>query len=238
MNTGDVLAAQYEYQLSRLPAGQTVQVSIPTASAAFHLSSGSALSLTFLHRNVSVAHGGWSPPVSTNRTLSSPITFSPKNADLSSGWLAVTTASPYGTVQIQFQWRWVVQQNGQGGKTQTGPWSHSVNTGNTTQQPTTFYAAPWVHAFAASGTRQPAGSNYTLDLQGNVSGTIFKLIVETATGTELNTKCLATPSGAGTFNATLPLTYSNGTPLRPGSYVVHIKDAGSAIVVFARITVY
>jgi hypothetical protein len=112
-----------------------------------------------------------------------------------------------------------------------------VTTNSTRAQPTTFYPAPWVGVSGTAGSKMAPGSTYWLQLTGNVSGTNFRVVVETSTGHEMNSVCRVTPTGASSFNATVPLTYTNGTPLPTGSYVVHVHNAGRAVVVFETVRV-
>jgi hypothetical protein len=237
LSPGTVFGAQFEYQAPHLPPSHNTKLNIPSVTTVFPVSGGGSQTFFFIHRSFVLTGGGWSKPVSANHTLSANVTFSAASAHLTTSWLAVMANATYGTVQIQFQWQWWYESPGGGAHVHFGPWSHGINSGNSTQQPTTFYPAPLVTVLSTSGGSQLAGTNYTAALTGNVSSTHFRMVVETSGGSELNSVCLSTPAVATTFNASIPLTYSNGTLLPPGHYLVHILNAGAAIVVFEKVTV-
>jgi hypothetical protein len=237
LTAGTVFGAQFEYQATHLPPNHNTKFTVPSVTAVFPLSGGGSQTFFFTHRSFVLTGGGWSNPVSVNHTLSANVTFSTTSAHLTTTWLAVMANATYGTAQIQFQWQWWIKPSGSGGHVQLGPWSHAINTANSTEQPTTFYPAPLVNVVSTSGSSQLSGMNYTADLSGNVSNTHFRMLVETPGGSELNSVCLVTPAVATTFNASLPLTNWNGTPLPPGKYLIHALNAGAAIVVFEKVTV-
>jgi hypothetical protein len=237
LSRGTVFGAQFEYRAIHLPSNHFTKFTVPSATAVFPLSGGGSQTFFFVHRSFVLTAGGWSKPVSVNHTLSSNVTFGSTTAHLTTSWLAVMANATYGTAQIHFQWQWWLKSPGPGSHIQFGPWSQNITTANSTQQPTTFYPAPSVNVVSTSGSSQLTGTNYTADLSGNVSSTHFRMLVETPGGSERNSVCLVTPGVATTFNASIPLTYSNGTLLPPGHYVVHVLNAGTAIVVFEKVTV-
>jgi hypothetical protein len=237
LHVGDTFGADYEYQATKLPSGHATSFYVPSASAKFQTSSSTGVSFFFIHRTFSLSASGWSKPVSQSKVLAANLTFSTTNADLSALPLAVMANASYGTAQIEFQWQWWYKLSGST-TVQYGPWSKQYTTGNNTEQPTIFYPAPLVSVVSVSGTtNQIPGTNYTVELKGNVSGTSFRMVVESTSGKELNTVCHTTPTGAKTYNDSIALTYSNGTLLPGGTYIVHVHNAGRAVVVVEKVSV-
>lgn len=214
-----------------------LEVHIPTTNANFYLQGGSKIQLHFFPRNASIPPVGWSSPFTASHSLSPSATFTTGSATLSTAWLAVTVNASYGSVQLEFRWQWWIRTTGGNPGTHTGPWSSAVTTSSTHAQPTTFYPAPWVGVSATAGPKMSSGSTYWMLLNGNVSSTNFRVVVETATGHEVNSVCRTTTSGASSFNATVPLTYITGGSLPRGSYVIHAHNAGAAVVVFETVVV-
>lgn len=240
-SAGAIVGASYEYQIpGSLPAlkhpGASVPLYLPSLNAEFRLSGGSTWNLFFPPKTVYVTHKGWNGPVAHGATASASGSFSNASATLSSHWLAVMANSSYGAFQVEFQWRWTLQANATS-PVQNGPWSAAVTQSTTTEQPTTFYPAPLVRVLAHASVTESPNATYWINLTAPVSGTSFRLLVESSTGKELNSVCTASPVGATYYNDTIPLAYANGTALPAASYVVHVHDSRGAIVAFEKVRV-
>jgi hypothetical protein len=243
--SGEIIGAQFEIRATQTPSGfQGTTVQLPSVQATFHLTSGSSVTVSFAPQAVKITGQGWTSAISRTTTASSSGTFSSATASLSTNWLAVMAPEPYGALELQFQWRWTLQSSGggygwgQGGRgTQTGSWSPAVTSSTTSEQPTSFYPAPLVSRQGTAPVDESPNATYWVNLTGNVSGTSFRFVVETPTGHEVESVCSASTSGASYYNDSAPLEYTNGTPLPAGNYLVHVHNAGGAIVVFAKVTV-
>lgn len=237
--TSAILGANVEFRALNASPLELLRTSVrlPSIYATFYPQSGSRLQLQYLPQNASLPLTGWSSPLSASQSINPSTTFSTSPATLSSGWHAVMVNASYGSFQLEFRWQWWVKTGGHQAGTQFSPWSRSVTANTTHEQPSTFYPAPWVGVHSTSGSKVPPGSTYAVDLVGNVSGTAFRVVLETSSGHELNTACATSPVGSATYNATIPLTYANGTAVPAGPYIVHIHNAGTAIVVFANLAV-
>jgi hypothetical protein len=57
-------------------------------------------------------------------------------------------------------------------------------------------------------------------------------------GTEIQSIIENTTANATTFNATLPVTFRNGTGIPSGKYLIHVHDSCQAIVHLLQVSVY
>lgn len=237
LSPGETLGAQIEMQIPHFQNSERgTLVQFPSVDAVLLLQGGSSVTLVFPPGSDWVNSSGWTSPISHQATEKMWGNFSTTASKLTTNWMAVMASTTYGSFQLEFQWRWYVVPSGST-HVQYGGWSHQSSTSSTTSQPTAFYPAPLVLWSARAAATQPANASYWVNLTGNVSGTSFRFVVETPNGHEVESICSATPSGASSYNATAPLQYSNGTALPAGPYLVHIHNAGGAIVYFAKVSV-
>lgn len=233
---GAELTATVEFEVPNYQsADKGVVVKFPTIDAVFHLTSGASVTLSSGPQSVAVESGGWAGLPTLSHTMATSGTFSTKNATLTTNWLAVQANASYGSMALEFRWQWSLH-GGRHGLTMGG-WSPAITKSNTTEQPTTFFPAPLVTILGQAAVNEPANGTYWIALGGNVSGTSFRFVIETTTGKELRSSCTASDSGATEYNDTQPLQYTNGTVLPAGSYIVHVHNAGGAIVAFAKVDV-
>ena len=96
---------------------------------------------------------------------------------------------------------------------------------NPSQLRSIFYPAPYVSFLGSSGSSPTIGANYTATIGGTVAGAYFLLELEfPSTGKVVQAHGQTAPSGATTFNVSIPMiSYTNS--LSPGPYLVHIHDA-------------
>jgi hypothetical protein len=141
----------------------------------------------------------------------------------------------YAAFHLKFQWRWSIQAPG--AAIVHGAWSPVITNRTDSGQPSTLYPAPLVIVRKSAAVDEPVGGKFWIDLGGNVSGTSFRFVIETTNGKEVRSSCTASASGATSYNDTQPLEYTNGTELPAGTYLIHIHNAGAAIVVFAKLKV-
>ncbi|MFI5418650.1 MAG: hypothetical protein ACHQ2Y_07135 [Candidatus Lutacidiplasmatales archaeon] len=238
LGSGTTFGAEYELKASKLPASKHgTPVLIPVASAVFPTGGTTTYVLSIPAQSLNLSSlSTWSAPLGASLTLSAPLNFSSGTARLSTSWVAVVAKAPANSVRLHFQWRWWTNVSG---VVTFGHWSHVITVNNTSEQPTAFNAAPWVGTISTTGASAPGGTNYTAVIQGHVTSTYFRMVVETTNGKELNSACLSTV-GLGkitSYNATLPLDNFNGTAIAPGNYIVHIHDSLNAMVVVAKVAV-
>ncbi|MCI4319769.1 MAG: hypothetical protein L3K23_06535 [Thermoplasmata archaeon] len=233
---GSSVTARYEAQLVTAPSGQRAALSVPSVTASFPTASGGRILVNLHPTWIHLKGSHWSTPDSATTQISTTVALAGGNSTLSSAWLAVQANTSYGSYQVQFRWQWSTLTVS--GATTTSPWSGSISTSTVKAQPTRFYPAPYVGVLSTTPlTGAAPGSTFTANLSGNVSSTYFRILTESTTGHELDSVCLATGPGLTSYNASIPLDYSNGTALPAGSYIVHIHNAGAAIVVFKQVKV-
>jgi len=206
---------------------------LPTIVAGFPLTPSGSATLSLPPKTLTLAGASWSTAASESKTKVFPsgATFSPNaNAFLSTAQLAVMTSVPYGTVQVEFRWQWTVVPAPSGNATSSA-WSVPSSTATSPWRATIFAPAPYVAV--AHTDPQPAapGSNYTVGLTGAVANTSFRVVVEHANnGTEITSNWENAPPGTTLFNATAPTSYADSTPLRSGTYLLHVHDRCQAIL--------
>jgi hypothetical protein len=231
---GTVIGATYEYQvLNYTPADRGTQVYLPTAEAVFPTANAS-LTVTISPRNLSLANGHWSLPVtlSASRTLTARETWGASSAYLSTEKYAVMANASSGSLTLAFRWHWSVTPVG--GATKNGTWTVPSRIAPSGFLPSIFYPAPLVTLGAVSFQ----GTTMTLPLGGTVANTSFRVVLEYPNnGTEIQSVWENTTLHATAFNATLSVTYRDGIALPNGSYLTHVHDVCEAIVHMHSVTV-
>jgi hypothetical protein len=237
---GSVLTVAYEFKvLGYVRADLGVGLDFPTAKAVLPTALTGELTVTIPAKNVSVAGKGWSSPTLLNGStkLAAKTTFAATDAYLTTAKYAVLADAASGTLTLEIRWHWSFELP-KGGAPDVGPWSVPSNTSSGTYLPSIFFPAPFVGVLATSASPAPAGSNFTLELNGSVANTSFRLVLEYPNnGTEIQSIWENTTVGASEFNATVPLSLRNGSPVPAGKYLVHVHDVCEAIVRMISVTV-
>jgi hypothetical protein len=238
--SGIVMGAAYEYQVvGYVAADLGTAVYLPTAQAVFPTTPSGNFVLTIPARNVTITGKGWSPAtlLNINGTLRAKTVFSTAPAYLQTSKYAVMANVPSGALTLEFRWRWTIYPAA-GGAPDNGPWSVPSRNATGSYLPSIFYPAPVVGIVGSSGSTAVAGSTYTLELNGTVANTSFRMVLEYPTnGTEIQSIWENTSAQTTVFNSTIPLTYSDGVALPAGSYLVHVHDVCGAIVQMRSVTV-
>ncbi|MCI4327141.1 MAG: hypothetical protein L3K16_05855 [Thermoplasmata archaeon] len=237
-SAGTVVGVSYEFEVKGyVAADRGKAIYLPTVKAVLPTLPTGSLDVNFAARNTTITGRGWSVPITGNTTLVSKASFSTASAYLSTAKYAVMAAAASGSLTLEFRWHWTIVP-GKGGATDNGPWSVPSSNATSPYLPSTFYPAPFVGVVASSGSPAPAGTNATLELDGTVSNTSFRAVVEYPNnGTEIQSIWENSSLGATTFNATVPLAYRDGVPLPAGHYLIHVHDVCEAIVHMESITV-
>jgi hypothetical protein len=236
--SGGSLTVGYEFAVDHATVNTTgLIVTLPSVFATFPLTSGTE-SLDIQPTAVAIPASGWASSSSMNHTVKLTSNEAYKvgaSATLSSQKLAVMVPESYTKVTLEFRWSWsYVAANG---TTVQSGWSVPTATDHTPAQlRSIFYPAPFVSFLASSGTTITIGTNYTATLGGAVSGEYFLLEMELpASGKVVQAHSQTAPSGATTFNVTIPMIdYTNS--LSPGAYLIHIHDACGAMLYNKSIT--
>jgi hypothetical protein len=235
---GDYVNASYQYRtVNYTAADHGDELFFPLATAVFPLANGSTLKVNIPAVDLFVQSGGWSSPAKTAGSIRTAFvpTFSRADAYLTTSKLAVMTSVGYGNLTIEVRWHWSVHHVASG-VTKTGKWSVPTRSVNGAYLPSIFYPAPWVGIVATSGARVAPGSTYDIELNGSVTSTWFRLVLEYPNnGTNLHSIFENTTS-APTFNATVPMTYGNGTGVAAGPYLIHVHDHCEAILHILSVT--
>jgi hypothetical protein len=227
--SGGTLTAMYEFEVVNYTSTDlNAWIHVPTLYAKFPTTSGSTyFDVQFAPGNATIAGAGWSSPIWKTSNVSSALSFGSGPAYLSTANLAVMVMGGTKNVTLEFQWAW--SENSSGTVT-TGSWSTPTSTPTSPNSPSIFVAAPYVRVNETSNTTAPGGSQFSLALYGDVAKASFRTAIETPNGKELQ----CTPEqnwGSGScYVFSIPLTYSNGTALPSGKYLVHVHDSMGAIV--------
>jgi hypothetical protein len=235
---GTVVTASYEFEVRgyvRADHGTTIY--LPTAKAVLPTAPSGSLDVNFAPRNLTVLGKGWSAPIAGNFTLPTKTNFSTASAYLTTTKFAVLATAASGSLTLEFRWHWTILP-AKGGAADVDPWSVPAANATTPYLPSIFYPAPFVGLLASSGSPAAAGTNFTLDLDGTVSNTSFRVVLEYPNnGTEIQSIWENSSLGATTFNATIPLAYRDGVPVPAGNYLVHVHDVCEAIVHMSPVAV-
>ena len=215
-------------------------ISMPSLTATFPLSPSGSLTVYQSPTTLHVAGSAWSSPLNHSKTLTQAETFATgKNATLSTQKIAVMSPTSYGTLTLEFRWRWfVTPPTGSLSLPQSSSWTVPSLQATSPYLPSIFYPAPSVTVVATSANPAVSGSTFNMSLSGAVANTSFRIVVEyPSNGTEITSRWEATPTGASTFVATANLTLKNGNPLPAANYLIHVHDACQAIIKNISLTV-
>jgi len=227
---GGSIVTSYEITVENYTAALNgTVVTVPTMEGVFPLAAGGSTLAVTPPTTVRITGSGWSTPVNHTKVVTSNLTFaSGAKAFLTSQKIALMAPIAYGGISLGVRWQWTMVPPS--GPVRASGWSVPATTATSPYLPSIFYPAPWVGLVLPGGGSAAAGTNVTLALNGSVTNTTFRVVVEYPNnGTEISS--VWEPSGAApTFNATASLRYGNGTPLAPGSYLLHVHDHCQAIV--------
>jgi hypothetical protein len=230
---GAVLAAAYEFKVDGfVSSDQGTTVHLPTADAVFRIRPSGDLTLTIPPRNLTILGRGWSSPtlLAANKTLSAATTFGTLDAELSTSKYAVMADVASGSLTLEFRWRWSVAPSA-GAAFLNSSWSVPSKKASSPSLPSIFFPAPYVGVVSTSGLAATSGTNFTAELDGAVANTSFRVVLEfPRNGTEIQSVWENTTANASHFNASVPLSRSDGVKLHTASYLVHVHDVCGAIV--------
>jgi hypothetical protein len=232
-SAGAVLAAAYEFKVDGfVSSGTGATVHLPSADAVFRIRPSGDLTLTIPSRNVTIAGRGWSSPtlLAANKTLSAATTFGTSDAALSTAKYAVMADVASGSLTLEFRWRWSMAPSA-GTAFVNSSWSVPSKKASSPSLPSIFFPAPYVGVVSTSGLSAMSGTNFTAELDGAVANTSFRVVLEfPRNGTEIQSVWANTTANASRFNATVPLSRSDGAKLHTANYLVHVHDVCGAIV--------
>lgn len=231
--TGDKVSISMEYRIANYTkADKGLVLYFPTTTAVFPQVGQPDLKINLVPKDFTVTSSAWSSASSrsASTTLTANASFaSGISAYLTTAKIAVLVDAAYGNVTLEIRWHWVIHHVSRG-TTKSGAWTVPSYNATGIYLPSIFYPAPWVGVVSTSGTSVPGGSTYTIVLNGSVENTWFRVVLEYPTnGTNLHSIYEYTTS-APTFNATMPMTYPNGTAVKAGAYLIHVHDRCNAIV--------
>jgi hypothetical protein len=230
---GAVLKVAYEYMVAGFQnSSRGTTVHLPLVQATFPIRPKGDLTLTIAHANVTVSKKGWSSPtlLVATKTLTAATNFTSANAQLSTSKYAVMANAVSGVLTLEFRWRWSVAP-AFGSPFVNGTWSVPSKKAMAPSLPSIFYPAPYVGVVSTSGSPAKTGSNFTMELDGAVSNTSFRVVLEfPKNGSEIHSIWENTSSKASVFNATVPLTRADGRRLVPATFLIHVHDVCGAIV--------
>jgi hypothetical protein len=236
VSAGGTLSASYEVQVVNYTSTDLgAWVHIPTAYAKFPVSGSSTLfDVQFSPTNVTIAGAGWSTPVVKTDNVGTALNFGSGSAYLSTANLAVMIMGGTTNATLEFRWAWTENSSG---TTTVGSWSTPTTSPAKPNYPSIFVAAPYVRVNETSNTTASSGSHFSIALWGNVGKASFPTAIETTTGKELQCTPEQNWWPGSCYVFSVPLTYTNGTGLPAGKYLIHIHDSMGAIVSSISITV-
>jgi hypothetical protein len=238
---GDLLNVSYEYRVvNYTKVDKGVELLFPSVVVVFPYLSAGSLLLYLGPKTAVIANSQWSVASALEATtkLVSTVTFDPNaSAHLSTSKLAVMATAPTGSMSLEVRWHWTIYHIKSGSKA-TGPWTKPSLTASSPNLPSTFYPAAYVGIVSTSGSSVPTNTTYVVQLNGSVSSTWFRMVLEYPNnGTEIQSIYENTTANNTLFNATLPVAYRSGTGIPAGSYLIHVHDSCQAIVHLLKVTV-
>jgi hypothetical protein len=232
-SAGAILTVTYEFKVVGYHASDRgTRVYLPLAKAVLPTTPSGELSASVPARNLTITNGSWSSAslLTASTTLLVKETFSTASAYLSTSKYAVMASAASGSLTLELRWHWSFTP-AKGGLPDVAPWSVPSSNASSPFLPSIFYPAPFVGLVSATASPAAAGTNFTLELNGTVANTSFRVVLEYPNnGTEIQSIWENTTVRATLFNATVPLTYRNGGPVPAGNYLVHVHDVCEAIV--------
>lgn len=236
---GAKLNVTVEFQVAPFRArDRGVVLSFPTLMAVFPYLATGSLQLIFPPKQFVVNGSGWSSPSlrTDSYTVPNATSFAFGSSYLSSAKIAVMATTLTGSLTLQVRWHWTLY-NPKSGVTKVGAWTLPRKPPTGAYLPATFYPASYVGLVSTSGLAAPTGTTLNITLNGTVQNTYFRIVLEYPNnGTNIQSIYEYTPTNATTFNATMPLTFPNGTPVPVGKYLVHVHDSCNAITHILQIS--
>jgi hypothetical protein len=230
----DVLNVSLEFKVLNFSKKDNgMPVYIPSLTVVFPLSPSGVLDLYGVPKTLKISGSAWTSATSdlVSYHLSAATTFSTTGTPyLSTAKSAVMATASSGNLTLEFRWRWTYF-NPSTQVTHLGVWTVPSSTSTGSFLPSIFYPAPYVGLVSNSTSPALSGTNFTLQLNGSVSSTFFRVVLEYPNnGTEIQSIIENTTAGITLFNATVPLTFRNGTDVPAAHYLIHIHDHCEAIV--------
>ena len=236
VTVGDHVDVTFEFNVSAttvLVAG--LNVNTPTVFVTMPTVGGPSFPVTFNNHTFTMTGPRWTS-LSYSKLVSSNFKFDPaKNATLSTQKVGTMADTPYGTLMLEWRWTWNVTSPN--GSYVQGPWTVPTSTIKANVWLSSiFKPAPYVALESESPAHDLIGSNYTMNLGGDVAGRSFYIELENASGAVKATEWVEdTSTTNATFEANITLLASLNY-LYPGQYLVHIHDSCGAMLYSKRVT--
>jgi hypothetical protein len=234
---GDHLAVTLEFGVvSHTVPVVGLMVHTPTVFVTFPLRGGGDFSLTLSNHTFNMTGSTWTS-LEYAKLVTTPAKFDlHKNATLSSQKLSMMADTPYGTLTLEWRWSWNVSSPN-GSYTQ-GAWTIPTSTSKSGQWlPSIFEPAPYVSLLSESPQNEWIGSNYTMNLGGDVAGRAFYIEFENSTGAvKAQTWLYDRATTNATFEGNITLVGWGSDFVSPGQYLVHIHDSCLAMLYSKRVT--
>jgi hypothetical protein len=239
---GDLLNATLEFLVANYTkADKGLWILFPSVTAVFPESPSGSVSVFIAARTVVVLGSQWSNAslFAGSTTLSGTPTFNPNGtAYLSTSKVALMATTTTGSLTLKVRWHWTLFHVKTGARA-SGAWTSPSRYAKSPYLPSIFFPAAYVGIVSTSGPSVPTNSTYSVVLNGSVSSTWFRMVIEYPNnGTEIQSIIENTTANATTFNATLPVTFRNGTGIPSGKYLIHVHDSCQAIVHLLQVSVY
>ena len=229
-----ILTVTYEFKVvGYVGSDLGTKVYLPSTKAVLPTTPTGSLSLTLPSKNVTITGNGWSSPslLSGSTKLTSKENFSTADAYLTTSKYAVMAYAVSGSLTLEFRWHWSFVP-AKGGATQNGTWSVPSRNATSPYLPSIFYTGSLrgyrVHDLLAGR----CWTIFNVELSGTVANTSFRMVLEYPNNGTENHESISENSSVWVtlFNATVPLSYRNGSPLPTGNYLIHVHDICEAIV--------
>jgi len=212
-----------------------VTVYVPSMTGSFPLVPSGTLQEFIPPKIVNITATGWSNATTsgttTTKVLPTGVNFTGTGtARLSSQKIAVMASTGYsGQVQVEFRWQWTLVST-PGASPATSGWTVPSTNSSSSALPSLFYPAPYIGISSVGNWPAPAGSNYSVRLNGAVASTSFRMVLEWASnGTEIWSHVENSTSGVTVFPAWVLLASNQGAAVGPGTYLIHVHDVCGAI---------
>ena len=238
---GDVLNVSMEFLVTNYTkVDHGVPLYFPSLTAVFPIVPTGSVKLFLSAKTVNVQNALWSNAslFAGSTTLASGATFKQNgSAYLTTSKIAVMAGLPTGSLALKVRWHWTIFHARTGIHAQ-GNWTVPSYAAKSPFLPSIFFPASYVGIFAMSPNPAPSNSTYVIGLDGAVTNTWFRMVLEYPNnGTEIQSIYEYTPANATQYNATLPMAYRNGTGVPGGHYLMHVHDSCQAIVHSIPVTV-
>jgi hypothetical protein len=217
--SGSTVAIEYQFEATNYkPADGNVTLYTPAIFAKLPVSVGGDMTAYFAPSHLPLPSSDWSniSYATDVHKVTSPITFTPKNASLTTELLGVQSSAPYG-LNISVHWRWIVTPTS--GPVVTSNWSAPENR----IQPVTQVT---ITPTLLTRSTQYLGTQWTANITGNTSGVTFILELENGTtGWPRGVLTIMAPLGNNVpFQVSLPLFYTRPNVAFPGLLLVHVHE--------------